>query len=188
MNSDKLLTQRFAALVFIASAAPGQTIGRTAAVKLLYFLQELFGVPLGYYFRLYTYGPFDNDVLHDLGTAVSIDALTEEIVYFRVGYGYAIKPGKKADAIKRLAKDWLDANRSALDSVAKEFGSCSAADLELGSTVLFVDREFKSNGSPSSFVEIAKRVQEIKPNFSESTILSRVNHFLDKGWLKSISQ
>ncbi len=32
-------------------------LGRTAIIKCLYFLQEAEGVPLGYRFTLYTYGP-----------------------------------------------------------------------------------------------------------------------------------
>ncbi len=141
MQSD-LKTNRLAALVALASAAPGQTIGRTAAMKLLYFLQELHGVPLGYDFRIHTYGPYDAEVLTDLGTAQTVDALTEKTVMYNVGYGYAIKPGPKAEAVKAQAADWLKANQTALDAVIQEFGACTASDLELSSTVLFVDREF----------------------------------------------
>ncbi len=187
MTSNNGLTYRFAALASLAGAAPGRSIGRTAAVKLLYFLQELFDVPLGYDFRLYTYGPFDDEVLHDLGTAVSIDVLTEETVQYKSGYGYLIKPGNKADAIKRLASKWLETYRPAFDSVIEEFGSWSASDLELGSTVLFVDREFESTGRSASTQEVAKRVREIKPYFSDSTVLLRVKQFLGKGWIRSIT-
>ena len=158
----------------------------TAVVKLLYFLQELKGVPLGYDFRLYTYGPFDSDVLNDLGTGKSLQVLTEKTVTHSAGYGYEIKVGPKSDRIKLLAKEWLKDNQDALSSVAADFGPWSAAELELGSTVVFVDREFQSQQKSTRFEEIASQVRNIKPHFSEAVVLDRVKHFHAKGWLVSI--
>ena len=51
--------------------------GEKLFVKLFYFLQELNGVPLGYDFRLFNYGPFDSEVLSDLSTACGLDAVAE---------------------------------------------------------------------------------------------------------------
>ena len=67
-------TASIAELVRKASAG----FGRTALMKCLYFLQTVHRVPLGYHFGLYTYGPFDSDVLSDsikVGSVrLSIDA------------------------------------------------------------------------------------------------------------------
>lgn len=181
-------TKRVAALVALASSVPGQTIGRTAAVKYAYFLQELFGVELGYDFRLYTYGPYDEEVLSDLATARTLQVVTERTVTYSAGYGYEIKPGPQAEVIKKEAADWLGANRSAIDQVAAEFGTWSASELELGSTVLFVDREFNSQRESATPHDIASRVRKIKPHFTEAVILAKVNHFKNKGWLKSVAR
>jgi uncharacterized protein len=186
MTTDVISTKRLAALVSLVSGAPGQTLGRTAVVKLLYFLQELKGVSLGYDFRLHTYGPFDPDVLDDLNTGKSLQALTEKTVTYSAGYGYEIKVGPKSDRIKLLANEWLKANQDALSSVAADFGPWSAAELELGSTVVFVDREFQSQQKSTRFEEIASRVRNIKPHFSEAAVLDRVKQFHAKGWLVSI--
>ena len=58
---------RTAILARMVKVAPGQTLGRTQVMKLFYFLQELKGVWLGYDFRLFTYGPFDSEVLRAFG-------------------------------------------------------------------------------------------------------------------------
>jgi hypothetical protein len=41
---------------------------------------------LGYVFRLYTYGPFDADVLNDLETAQSFQSLHVKTVIYPSGY------------------------------------------------------------------------------------------------------
>ena len=46
-------------------------LGRTQLMKLCYFLQEIEHVPVKYDFRLFNYGPFDSEVLSDLGTLVA---------------------------------------------------------------------------------------------------------------------
>jgi hypothetical protein len=186
MTTDALTTKRLAALVSLVSEVPEQTLGRTAAVKLVYFLQELKGVPLGYDFRLHTYGTFDAEVLADLSTGKSLQVLTEKVVTYSAGYGYEIKAGPKAESITTQAKDWLQQNSDAISSVARDFGIWSAADLELGSTVVFVDRDFKSKGKASSYEGIAACVRNIKPHFSEATVLDRVKQFHARGWLASI--
>jgi len=45
-------------------------------MKLLYFLQEWKGVRLNYDFRLYTYGPFESEVLSDLSSGCGRRAVT----------------------------------------------------------------------------------------------------------------
>jgi hypothetical protein len=59
---------RLGVLAALVAQAPGK-LGRTALMKMAYFLQTIKGVSLGYDFRMYTYGPFDQDVLDDLSTA-----------------------------------------------------------------------------------------------------------------------
>jgi uncharacterized protein len=177
---------RTAILARLVSNAPGQELGRTAVMKLLYFLQELKAVPLGYDFRLYSYGPFDSDVLSDLATAASQGIVKEDTVIYPKGYGYKIAPTTRAN---QMSEDLVSQNSELtvkVDEILASFGSLSAANLELLSTILYVDREFSQSGSLSSKTAITERVREIKPHFTESTIQLRVNEFQSKGWLKSI--
>jgi uncharacterized protein len=182
MTSD----ERIAILARMADTAP-TSLGRTQVMKLFYFLQELKGVPLGYDFRLFTYGPFDSEVLSDLSFAYGSQVVTESTVHYPKGYGYKLtieNSGKElSDKLATESPD-LAAN---VDAVVKEFGSYGAGELELLSTILFVDREFSDSSSSSTVIEIATRVHRIKPHFDEGTIATKVAKMQDKGFLKSVT-
>ncbi len=93
---------RLAVITWLAENAAG--LGRTALMKYCYFLQVLRGVPLGYRFSLYSYGPFDSDVLSDLDSTESIGGVTSFVEYFPSGYGYRIVPGERSKAVKCLGE------------------------------------------------------------------------------------
>lgn len=174
---------RVAVLARLVRSAPGQKLGRTQLMKLLYFLQELRGVPLGYEFRLFTYGPFDSEVLSDLSSACGQDAVVEKTVLYTRGYGYDITPGPAADDLSRvLDEHWPDAARRA-DEVARTFGDQGAAELELRSTILFIDRELSRSGPAPAGADLAARVRQVKPHFSQETVLQRIAEMKARGWL-----
>src|SRR5262249_50838875 len=120
---------RLAVLVSLVQKAPTRSLGRTAIVKMVYLLQVVRGVPLGYDFRLYTYGPFDSEVLGDLDYAQALAAVHTRTVTYGTGYGYEVSPGPKADAVKPLASDWLEHYEGNIDWVVKEFGHWTASQL-----------------------------------------------------------
>ena len=171
-------------LARMVEKAPGQKLGRTQVMKLFYFLQELKGVPLGYDFRLFTYGPFDSDVLGDLGTACSLKVVEEKTAIYAQGYGYDITPGANAAKHSQKLESELEAH---VDSVVGEFGSLSAAELELRSTVLFVDRDLKRAESTTDAAELAEKVHQIKPHFAVATIRIRIGEMANKGFLESVT-
>jgi uncharacterized protein YwgA len=178
---------RIAILAGMVSKAPEKRLGRTQIMKLFYFLQELKGVPLGYDFRLFTYGPFDSEVLSDLGTACNLGTLIEKTVIYSKGYGYDIKPSSQADILIRELEDNHPDVASQVEDVVSEFGAFSAAELELRSTIFFVDREISQEGSKMTEKELAERVRQIKPYFSLESILERVDEMKKKGWLEGLS-
>ena len=83
---------RLALLPVLAEQAPAGHIGRTALMKYMYFPQTVRGVPLGYNFSMYSYGPFDSDVLADLSSAEMMNIVDVAPVEFAGGYGYSIEP------------------------------------------------------------------------------------------------
>jgi hypothetical protein len=174
---------RLAALVTLVESSPGKALGRTAIVKLPYLLQELRGVSLGYDFRLYTYGPFDADVLNDLGAAQSLGAVQVRTVINSLGYGYEIRVGPGGETVKARANDWLRENRQHLEAVAAEFGGCSASDLELVSTIIYADRELAARSEPVSLDIVVRRVREVKPHFNEVFVQDKVRALHAKGYL-----
>jgi uncharacterized protein YwgA len=175
---------RIAVLARLVKNAPSKSLGRTQVMKLFYFLQELKGVPLGYDFRLFNYGPFDSEVLSDLSSACGLGIVVEDTVLYPSGYGYAIKPGPQADRFEAdLASD--DSLGSQVDLVVREFGAFSASELELRSTVLFVDREFAGGVQEATADQIVERVRQIKPHFDLATIRKRVLEMAEKGHLQT---
>src|ERR1700737_3830914 len=132
---------RLGLLPALAEQAAAGHIGRTALMKYMYFLQVLRGVPLGYNFSLYSYGPFDSDVLADLSSAEALNIVHVTPVEFSGGYGYRIQPGARSEAAKRSVSQFLEKHRGDIDWLFASFGSLNSAELELASTIVYVDRE-----------------------------------------------
>ena len=80
-------------------------VGHTFIQKLIYLLQELFEIPLGYTFYIYYYGPYSDEVWGDLTAMQDTGFLT--ITADPSGYGYRIKTmnGEKKKWIKNKVKD-----------------------------------------------------------------------------------
>ncbi len=164
--------ERVALIPALAAKTSGGQMGRTALMKYMYFLQALRNLQLGYRFTLYSYGPFDSDVLADLGTAEDIGAVESEAVSYPGGYGYKIKPGSKAEWLQRRASKFLNNHKADVLWVTGKFGSYSSAQLELVSTIIYVDREAARKKERIKLQNLAQRVQQIKPHFREAHILS----------------
>jgi uncharacterized protein len=179
---------RLGLLTDLVVKAPGMR-GRTALVKLVYLLQTTKGVPLGYDFRLHTYGPFDSDVLNDLGTIETLGGAQSKVVRFESGRGYAYEyePGPAAPAVLKRAALMLERHRDAIQWAANEFGRSSAADLELLTTIVFADREAAQRNDHISFNELAKRVKDVKPRFSTLQITKEIEKAKSKGLLAWVS-
>ena len=178
---------RLALLTTLVKKAPHQTLGRTAIVKMAYFLQVLRGVPLGYDFRLYTYGPFDSQVLSDLEYAQALKAVEARTVLFSGGYRYDVCPGPSATAVEAQASDRLAQHLSNIEWVIEQFGRYTASELELFSTIVYVDRELGAQGQTDVSVdELVRRVREVKPHFTEAQVAILIREGQAKGYLKTL--
>src|ERR1700677_285788 len=135
MSTNQL--NRVAAMIRLVDAAK-PTIGRTALMKLCFFAQVIRGVPLGYEFSLYSYGPFDSDVMADLQCAEGLSALKSSIAMYPGGYGYLISAGEARGQVEKYSAEFLMKFNDDLEWTAHQFGGYSASDLELMSTVVFV--------------------------------------------------
>lgn len=179
---------RPAVIAALARRYPAGRFGRTAVMKLCYFLQTLRRVPLGYHFTLYSYGPFDSDVLSDLDYAEDLGAISSEVVHYASGaYGYRISPTDRADVLENKAVDFFQKYGDELDWVIREFGSLSSADLELASTIVYADREVFRRGSRQNIPELVRRVHDVKPHFTPAQIERLAGHLSDKQLLASLA-
>jgi uncharacterized protein len=162
------------------------TIGRTALMKLTYFLEALKQVPLGYSFRLYTYGPYDAQVLEDLKVAEIKSAVKSTVVGYPTGYGYELTPGEHADVIIATHRDKLTGYEASLEWVLEEFGGRTAIDLEMAGTIVYVDRSSQLCGDALSISDITTKVHAIKPRLSLARIEAEVRSLLAKGLLGAV--
>lgn len=177
---------RLGLIPVLAEHAPAGHIGRTALMKYMYFLQVVRGVPLGYNFSMYSYGPFDSDVLADLSSGEMLNIVAVTPVEFAGGYGYRIRPGDQAEFAKRGVAQFLKDHNEDIDWLFSVFGNLNSAELELTSTIVYVDREFAERKQLGSISHIAARVNEIKPHFTREKVQGFVEELLRQCVLTSI--
>ena len=158
-------------------------LGRTAVMKLAFLLQVVKGVPLDYNFRLYTYGPFDVDVLNDLAQAETLKAVESSMVSFNGGYGYEFSPGADREAIMAFAGSELDTYDNDVEWALREFASKTAGDLELLATIVYADRDALRQSQRLPFVELCRQVKAIKPRFADEYILKNIASLSEMGLL-----
>jgi hypothetical protein len=151
-------------------------------MKMAYLLQTVKAMPLGYDFRLYTYGPFDSDVLNDLGLAEMVGAVQSQIVHFpnNSGYGYEFSAGPGREVLRKRVVSELARYQPAIGWVLEEFGGHSAADLELITTIIYADREAARQRQRMSADELCRKVKEVKPRFTDQYIAKRVEELANK--------
>jgi len=167
----EIIELRRALISVLAAKSQGGCMGRTALMKYMYLLQTLRGVPLGYRFTLYSYGPFDADVLADLSVAEAFEAVKSELDLYPGGYGYKIRPDHNAEWIERRAGKLLARYSKDVDWVIRKFGGYSSSELELVGTIIYVDREVAGK-KRTGLEDVARLVYEVKPHFSEAKVLN----------------
>ncbi len=177
---------RTALIAYLAENSPSKWIGRTALMKYCYFLQELRKVPLGYNFSLYSYGPFDSAVLSDLGNAEALGIIQETPFLTPTGYGYQIKNLVPDEDLDELAGGLLKNHKADINWVIEQFGTQSASDLELDSTIIYIDREALHTDRRLSEDELVRQVRDVKPRFTESKIRRHVEALNDKQLLMAL--
>ena len=180
MNLDQGWRLRLAVLSTLVKEAP-QKPGRTALMKFAYLLQTVRGVPLGYRFELYNYGPYDSELLSDLSQAATLKAIKSEMVSYQSGYGYQYSANDKGySAICNKVAKQLAEFEEDIAWVLEEFGTSSASRLELISTIIFAEREMQRKHQERSQSELQCRVKRIKPHFTEETIAEAINELSQK--------
>ena len=142
--------------------------GKTAFMKLAYILQEVYGVPLGYRFTLYTYGPYCSEVLADLDRAQLQGRV--DIRYEDDAPGFRISPGSQSNERVRDG-EVFDSYREQIELVVSTFGGFSARELELRTTITYLWNAIQeTEGSVSDDDIVVKAVKQLKPHFRTAEI------------------
>ncbi len=137
------------------------SLGKTALMKLVYIAQEVYGLDLGYRFNLYTYGPYDSDVMGDIDYAEAIDFLD---VHYNAESGYRIIPGTDftPESCGSLPKE----DEQKIEALFDDFGTFNARELELRATIIYVLKDAPSLEDKDTI----KRVQKLKPKYDSDEI------------------
>jgi hypothetical protein len=181
-----LTDARITLIAYLAEHSSAKWIGRTALMKYCYFLQALRAVPLGYNFSLYSYGPFDSAVLSDLGDAEALGVIEETPLLTGYGYSYKIQNVVSDDDLNELAGSFLEAHKADIDWVMQQFGNQSASDLELDSTIIYINREASESGGQSSEDHLVQQVRDVKPHFAEKKIRKHLLALKEKQLLQAL--
>lgn len=156
--------------------------GKTSLQKMIYLLQELKGVPIGYQFCLYTHGPFAAQILGDLDLVEALGAVKVQYVISGFG-GYQISPGNECESIRCKASEFLKENKETIDEVVNQFGKYSAKELELRSTIVYLDRDVKRSNKNLNRDSFIRLVKKIKPRFNEGTIAKALDELENKDYV-----
>jgi uncharacterized protein len=187
MNDFNRLLFRTRLLAQLVAQRP--KLGRTALMKLAYLLQTVRGVPLGYDFRLYTYGPFDSDLLNDLSRAESFGLVQSQMIPFSSGsgYGYEFSSGaKQTDAPARFAEE-LAKHEADMSWALENFANYSASDLELLTTIIYADREIAQHKGRVTPQDLSKMVRGVKPHFTDSYVAESIDFLRRQGLLQALN-
>jgi len=158
--------------------------GKTALQKLVFFLHEIYEINCGYDFELYSYGPFDSQLLGDLDLVEHWGCVVVTRVNNTFG-GYRIRPTENVDSVRSKAEEFLDdpKTKKAIDSLVLNYGAMTARDLELRATTVYVERSLNKKGVLCSKENICSLVSQIKPKFTAHEIEQAI---LDLGEKKHI--
>ena len=158
--------------------------GKTALMKLLYLLQEAYGVSTGYRYSLYTYGPYSQEVAADLNMTRFLGGVNVEFFGENPG-GYQITPGQESGRILSSGRECIDSHSEQLDKLVDLFGGFRTRDLELRTTMVYLWKNFESNAG-GDLEEMLGMLRELKPQFSEWEIDAAVEELQGAGIMENI--
>lgn len=163
-------------------------VGRIFLTKTAYLLQVVKGVPFGYSFRLYLYGPYSAEVVNDIGTATCWKVLHERYYSYGQGGGYEITPGEAVDTFLQMepVRAIVEEYHDAIDWAVESLQNYSAAEMEAIATLVWVDREMNSRGITLSTEELLDMAQKIKPRFPRERFRQLAEKLIDEGVLSHV--
>lgn len=142
-------------------------LGKTAMMKYIFILQQVFKVPLGYDYEIYTYGPYSSEVMQDIQLAADYDVFEiHETIFSNGHYGYRLEPSAKTTETINVAREFVQGYISPIHRVVELFGHKSAKELELSSTIIYVYHNHLHNGWEITNDKVSNSVHRIKPHFS----------------------
>jgi uncharacterized protein YwgA len=159
----------------------GWVLGKTALQKLVFFLQEVRGVALGYEYTLHTFGPFSSTLAADLDVANMMDVV--DVTYEPSLNGYEIVPGASDPTIERHAKQWLKSVNGHVEAVFKRFGGYGTRALELRATIAYVAKDSVLRERKLTDDRLVNIVHDLKPHFTPEVISAALQELRESEFL-----
>lgn len=134
--------------------------GETHLQKCLFFLQNMRGVPTGYVFQLYRYGPFSFDLRDEL-----VHLQGDGLVLLSprpYPYGPTLVASDLSQHLRKHFKRTLGRYTKDIDFVADRFGEMTAGELEKFATAYYF--HLKHKDKPVRV--IAKKINGVKPHIT----------------------
>ncbi len=145
-------------------------------MKLTYLLQEVYNLPLGYRYTLYTYGPYASEVLADLERAEFRGEV--KITYLEDQYGFRIELGSKSPHLLEDYEDKLSAYTGSIEDLVAKFGEFRVKELELMTTIIYVWKMVGPSDEDGQD-RVVDVVQELKPHFQEADVRKAVTELME---------
>lgn len=136
--------------------------GKTVLQKIVYIMQEVYGVPSNYDYILYNYGPYSAELADDLSFLATMEGVKVE---WSNNLGYEISSAKRTEHFIKRGQNFLENYATEINKVIERFGNMSAKGLELRSTIIYISKEDALDKD-----SLVSRVKEIKPFFSHEEI------------------
>jgi len=137
-------------------AGTGRFCGETMVQKSVFFLKELFHVPVSAAFQLYYYGPFSFDLRDQLQGMQADDFVKVKPHQF----GATFVPGERYALLQRQFPKTIAKHERALGFVAQELAKRGVGQLEPLATALFLTRQHPAG----SVDERARELHAVKPH------------------------
>lgn len=189
MNDINIPWHRYAIITELAIRFKdkGRQFGKTALQKMVYLLQEIYGIDCGYNYAIYTYGPFTDQLFADLDLVELLGGVVISSTSHGFG-GYRIEPGEKATDLCKKGESFLLKQdvQSALAKLIEEFAGFSTADLELRSTIVYVARELREKEALPTMTRVCKVTQDVKPRFRYEDIQTAVEELSARSYIQLI--
>lgn len=159
------LSNRKNVIIKMLEENPG--MGKTAVMKTIFMLQQVKHMDLGCEFSIYTYGPYNADVMEDIDELVSDGLLSSNAYFYKDYIGYTLSA---TDSGAKAGPNLKDEDIVALKEILNFVRGKNAKNLELYSTIIYVEDWYLKNEKANNMAAIIKKVYELKPHFSERDI------------------
>jgi uncharacterized protein YwgA len=175
------LTQGEHIILNILNGRPN--LGKTALMKIVYLLQQIKQLELGYDFDIYTYGPYASEVTIDLDNLISDGFVLSAIHNHGNYFGYELNISETG---KEKMQKLRDDDEKSLQEILSFAADKSARDLELYSTIVFINHLYQKNKMACGSKKVVDNVHEIKPHFDAPIISEAYRKLVEIGYIQSV--